>query len=194
MFSLVSINIEFQPIYQPFYHFQFHLKFMKLMNDTHIPLVKNHFTLTHWGLVTHKCISKLTIIGSDNGLSPSRHQAIVWTKAGLLLIWPLGTNFSEILFKIHIFSFRKMHLKMSSGKTAAILSRPHWEVVLLFHCMLQLLQRMYGQFQPVWSWYVTSDWVYCGQLLMDDGMHAVLCAHVNSGTRVKTYIMLPVLI
>ena len=26
--------------------------------------------LTHWGRVTHLCVSKLTIIGSDNGLSP----------------------------------------------------------------------------------------------------------------------------
>ena len=74
--------------------------------------------LTHWGRETHTCIcvGKLTIIGSDNGLSPSRRQAIVWTKAGTLLIWPLGTNFSEILFEIHTFSFRKMYLEMSSGK------------------------------------------------------------------------------
>ena len=27
--------------------------------------------LTHWGRVTHICVSKLAIIGSDNGLSPS---------------------------------------------------------------------------------------------------------------------------
>ena len=72
--------------------------------------------LTHWGRVTHICISKLTIIGSDNGFSLGRHQAIIWTDAGILLIGPLGTNFSEILIEIHTFSFKKMHLKMSSGK------------------------------------------------------------------------------
>ena len=72
--------------------------------------------LTHWGRVTHICVSKLTIIGSDNGLSPDRRQAIVWTNAGILLIEPLGINFSEILIEIHIFSFTKMGLKMSSGK------------------------------------------------------------------------------
>ena len=33
--------------------------------------------LTHWGRVTHICVSELTIIGSDNGLSPGRHQAII---------------------------------------------------------------------------------------------------------------------
>ena len=65
---------------------------------------------------THICVSKLTIIGSDNGLSPGRRQAIIWTNAGILLIGPLGTNFSEILIEIHTFSSKKTHLNMSSGK------------------------------------------------------------------------------
>ena len=60
--------------------------------------------------------SELTIIGSDNGLSPGRRQVIIWTNAGLLLIQTLGTHFSEILGKIHTFSFKKLHLKMLSGK------------------------------------------------------------------------------
>ena len=72
--------------------------------------------LTHWGRVTHICIGKLTILGSDNGLSPGRCQAIIWTNAGILLIGPLGTNFSEILIKIHTLSFKKMYLKISSAK------------------------------------------------------------------------------
>ena len=66
--------------------------------------------------MTHICVGKLTIIGSDNGLSPDRRQAIIWTNAGLLLIGPLGTNFSEILIEILTFSFKKMHLKVSSAK------------------------------------------------------------------------------
>ena len=72
--------------------------------------------LTHWGRVTHICVGKLTIIGSDNGLSPGRRQAIIWTNAGILLIGPLGTKFSEILIKIYTFSFKKINLKVSSGK------------------------------------------------------------------------------
>ena len=72
--------------------------------------------LTHWGWVTHICVGKLTIIGSANGLAPGRRQAIIWTNAGILLIEPLGTNFSEILIRIQIFSFKKMRLKMSSAK------------------------------------------------------------------------------
>ena len=72
--------------------------------------------LTHWGRVTHICVGNLTIIGSDNGLSPDRRQAIIWNNAGISLIGPLWTNFSEIVIKIHTFSFKKMHLKMLSGK------------------------------------------------------------------------------
>ena len=71
---------------------------------------------THKGWVTHICISKLTIIGSDNGLSPGRLHVIIWTNAGIFSIWTCGTNFSEILSEILTFSFKKMHLKMSSAK------------------------------------------------------------------------------
>ena len=56
------------------------------------------------------------MIGLDNGLSPVRRQAIIWTNAGTLLIWSLGTNFSEILIAIEAFSLKKMHLKISSAK------------------------------------------------------------------------------
>ena len=38
-----------------------------------------------WGRVTHIYVSKLTIIGSDNGLSPGRQQqANIWANAGIL--------------------------------------------------------------------------------------------------------------
>ena len=66
--------------------------------------------------MTRICVGDLTIIGSDNGLSPGGCQAIIWINAWILLIGLLGTNFSEILIEIHTFSFKKMHLKMSSAK------------------------------------------------------------------------------
>ena len=72
--------------------------------------------LTHWGWVTHICVRDLTSIGSDNGLLPGRRQAIIRTNAGILLIRPLRTNFSEFLVEILIFSFKKMRLKVSSAK------------------------------------------------------------------------------
>ena len=48
---------------------------------------------------------------TDNGLSPGRRQAIIWTNDGIFLSGPLRTN-----FEIHAFSVKKMHLKMSSAK------------------------------------------------------------------------------
>ena len=59
-------------------------------------------------------VSKLTIIGWHNGLAPGRHQSVIWTNAGILLTGPLGTNCSEILIEIQIFSLKKLHLP--SGK------------------------------------------------------------------------------
>ena len=75
-----------------------------------------HQALTHWGRVTHIYVGKLIIIGSDNGLSPDRRQAIIWTNAGLLSIGPLRTYFSENLIKVQQFSLKRMHVKMSSAK------------------------------------------------------------------------------
>ena len=83
--------------------------------DAHIDICSED-ALTHWGRATHIFVGKLTIIVSDNGLSPGRRQAIIWTIAGILLIGPLGTNSSEILIGIQTFSFKRMHLKMSSAK------------------------------------------------------------------------------
>ena len=57
------------------------------------------------------CVNKLNIIGSDNGSSPDRRQAIIRSNAGIVSIGPLGTNFSEILIEIHNFHSRKCMLK-----------------------------------------------------------------------------------
>ena len=66
--------------------------------------------------IDEDCYIKLTIIGSDNGLSPGRRQAIIWTNDGILSIRTFQTHFSEIVSEIHTFLFKKMHFKMSSGK------------------------------------------------------------------------------
>ena len=83
----------------------------------HAKSYKTH-SLTHWGRVTYICdicVSRLIDIGSDNGLSPDRRQAIIWTNAGILWNGHLGANFSEILIEIYTFSFKKMRFKISSG-------------------------------------------------------------------------------
>ena len=56
------------------------------------------------------------MLNVDNGLSPGRRQAIIWTNVEILLIWPLGTNVSEMLIEIQAFSFKKMRLEVSSAK------------------------------------------------------------------------------
>ena len=82
---------------------------------------------THWVPGKHICISKLTIIASDNVLSPGRHQA---TNGGILWIGPLGTKFSRTLIEIHEFSFKKMHLKMSFEK--CVNQQNSWDIVNIF--------------------------------------------------------------
>ena len=72
--------------------------------------------LTRWSRVMHMCIGNLASIGSDNGLSPGRRQAIMWTNARILLNWHTGTIFRELLMEILTVSFRKMRLKGSFAK------------------------------------------------------------------------------
>ena len=106
-FSILIVILSFFEIKQRFYWSTY---FQKTNGSYELSL------LTHWGRVTHICGDNLTVIGSDNGLSPGRRQAIIWTNAGILLIAPWGTNFSEVLIDIHTFSFKKIDLKMSSAK------------------------------------------------------------------------------
>ena len=119
MASMITCGIEL------FIHSQTSIvQLLKFRNGYVIPY---HTLLGKWGGVTHTCASKLTIIGSDNGLSPGRRQAIIWSNAGILSIGPLGTNFSEIFINIHIFSFKKIHLKMSSENgIASVLTSMSW--------------------------------------------------------------------
>ena len=72
----------------------------------------------------HICISKHINIGSDDGLSPCRRQAIIRTNAGILLFGALGTNFSEILIKSSYIFIQENVLENVVWKTAAILSQP----------------------------------------------------------------------
>ena len=81
-----------------------------------ITLILHNILLPHQGRVAHICVNKLTSFGSDNSLSPNWHQSIIWTNGELLLTRTFGTNVSENLSEIHTFSFKKIHLKMSSGK------------------------------------------------------------------------------
>ena len=91
--------------------------------------------------MTHICVSKVTIIVSDNGLSHGRRQAIIWNNSRIFLIGTLGTNFSEILIEILTFSFKKMRLKVSSAKRQPFsLGLNVLMIFLLRHSHLTLLE------------------------------------------------------
>ena len=66
----------------------------------------------------------LTIIGSDNCLSPGRRQAIIWTEAGILLIGPSETDFNEIWIKKSYIFIQENLFDNVVRKMAAILSWP----------------------------------------------------------------------
>ena len=74
--------------------------------------------------MTHICVGNLTIFDSDSDLSPGRRLAIIWINAGILLIGPLGSNFSGILIDILAFSDKKNAFGSVVCEMAAILSRP----------------------------------------------------------------------
>ena len=78
-----------------------------------------HWLLTHWSRVTHICINKLRIIGSDNSLLPGRRQVIIWTSTGTLSIG-LQWNFNQ---NLDIF-IQENAFEYVVWKMAAILSRP----------------------------------------------------------------------
>ena len=66
----------------------------------------------------------LAIIGSDNGLSPIRHQAIIRTNAVTLLITLQWTIFNEILIEIQLFFIQENAFENTVWEKAAILFRP----------------------------------------------------------------------
>ena len=108
--------------------------------------------LTHWGWVTHICISKLTIIGSDNGVLNGWHLAIIWTNTGIFLMGTLGTNFSEILSEIDTFSLKKCNWKVVC-KMAAILSLPQCDCMIIAHSSLNIVANILQTiFSIAFSW------------------------------------------
>ena len=115
MFNLVKWGVELKmnwlnwsiPISSGF-QFQFNSN-SKSFNSIPIQFMLNWIELIINSNSIHELIRAL-------GLSPVRRQAIIWTNPVLLSIGPLGTDFSEIVLEIQTFLFKKMNLKMLSGK------------------------------------------------------------------------------
>ena len=148
-----------------------------------LPVVKDHASLvtclTHWGRVTHICAGNLTNIGSDNGLSPGRRQAITWTNVGMMFIVPLGTHFSEMLVEIQTFSFKKIHLKMSSGKWRPfclglnVLTLSHflnqcWPFIIWTNGNIAM------KFESKYNNFHTTKWIW--KCYLQNGSHFVLAS------------------
>ena len=101
----------------PLYHLAFLVKRIRACQNSIMEYWSTDGVLIE---VTHICVHKLTIIGSDNGLSSGRHKAIICTDAGILLIGPWGTNFNDIIIEVRAFSLNRIRLKMSSANCCPI--------------------------------------------------------------------------
>ena len=106
--------------------------------------------LTHWGRVTHICVSKQPIIASDNGLSPGRRQATVGTNAGILYSnlrnkfqWNLKRN-SIIFIK------KKMCFKVSSAEWRPFCLHVHQCV----NVRVSTRRRVFGEVNGSFAWLV----------------------------------------
>ena len=138
--------------------------------------------LTHWGRVTYIRVGKLTIIVSGNGLSPGRRQAIIWTNAGISLIGPLGTNFSEILIEIHTFSI-KNSFETVVCEMAAILSRPQCVKGRCHICTITLYSYAWEHHLWINSLEINSIWwLFVFQMPINDCILQCLwnCYHLSN--------------
>ena len=127
----------------------FKIKYLKSLRAT-APTHPPHKSLNSSPL--YSSINRV-IIGSGNGLSPGRRQAITWTNAGLLSIRPLGTNFSEIQIKVHNFSFIIMHLKLSSVK---------WQPFCAFCLLIAWHSYVWGHLVEQWRLTSSPLFVWAG--------------------------------
>ena len=72
-----------------------------------------------------------TLVGSDNGFSPGRRQAIIWTNDGILFIRPFGTQWN---FNRHLqISNQENAYENVVCEMAAILSQP--QCVYVVNCL-----------------------------------------------------------
>ena len=112
--------------------------------------------------MTHICVGKLTTIGSDNGLSPGRRQAIIWTIAGILLFRPLGTKFKWNLNRNSYVFIQENSFENVVCEMAAILSRPQCVKTLHYWVILFGPSRVAIHHIDLWrkkchGWHLTDE-------------------------------------
>ena len=96
--------------------------------------------LTPWGRVTHICIGKLTIIGSDNGLVLTRWQAIICyyyrsSDNQMKNKSVLGTYHAEYsLFSVFSLKFYICHLSWARVLSLQIhIWKTRWQAIIYYH-------------------------------------------------------------
>ena len=129
----------------------------------------------------HICVSKLAIIGWDNGLSPSWHQAIISTNTGISLIWTLGINFSEVLSEVHTFSCKKMHLNMSSAKwwpfCLGLSMTVSWPEAWFFRCQCKNISAfiVFKMLKECLLFKMSKCWTYFSLFIKLNSLESNLC-------------------
>ena len=96
---------------------------------------------------------------------------LIGANDGILLIWPLGANFSEILIWIQTLSFNKMHLEVSSAKWYpfcldfnALINWTHW--ILGMHTYISVQGHHIAQVMA-WCCIGTNHYLYQCLLLVN---------------------------
>ena len=87
-----------------------------------INLSRPKFNLTHRGRVAHICVGKRTIIGSDNGLSPSHYLNLWWN----IVNWTLRNKLQRKFNRNSNIFIQENALENIVCEMASILSRPQW--------------------------------------------------------------------
>ena len=95
----------------------------------------------------------------NNGLSPIRRQAIIWTNGGILIIEPLGTTFSKILIEILVFSLTKNEIESVVYEMAAILSRH--QCVKVICTKTKVVMPSFFKIFAIWSYSANWELSWC---------------------------------
>ena len=80
--------------------------------------------LTHWGPVTHICVSKVIIIGSDNGLLPGRRQSHYLNQCWNIVNWTLRNKLQWNINGNQYIFIQENAFENVVCELTAILSRP----------------------------------------------------------------------
>ena len=146
----------------------------------------NNIKLTHWGRVTHICGRKIIIIGSLNGLSSGRRQAIIWNNAGTLLIGLLRINLSDFFYRNQYIFIEENMFKNVVCETCPISSRPQCVIAMEPKRSQAIIPSVdclaIGAHMRQWApigWILMVDVVYVMRYLICRAFNLMFCKHLK---------------